>query len=66
LGEVRSYEGAKSVTVFLFHHVIGTGVVSWSGVARGKESKRFRLLNGDGGSMGDVDVYENPENRIVQ
>ena len=52
--------------MFLFHHVIGTGVVSWSGVARGRESKRFRLLNGDGGSMGDVDVYENSENRIVQ
>jgi len=41
-------------------------VVSWSGVARGEERKRFRLLNGGGGSMGDVDVYENSENRIVQ
>lgn len=41
-------------------------MVSGSGVAREKESERFRLLNGDGGSMGDVDVYENSENRIVQ
>lgn len=41
-------------------------MVSRSGVARGKESKRFRLLNGDGRSMGDVDVYEISENRIVQ
>lgn len=30
----------------------------------GKEGKSFRLLNGDGGGIGSVDVYEVSENRI--
>jgi hypothetical protein len=33
---------------------------------RGKEGKSFRLLNGDGGSIDSVDVYEISENRIVE
>jgi hypothetical protein len=65
LGKLEATKGQKVLPFSYFTMLLE---LEWfrGAVRQGeKGSKRFRLLNGDGGSIGNVDVYEISENRSV-